>query len=132
MDEDAAKEEQQPTSSKKENLRANNGDDHSPHDDKRKYETRQKCDEKGTDAVSNSESFTSSYSARSRLEIVEAKLRGTKGQKKKPNRRIIGKAEKRNRSATRRRVIRKAAPKRKPRVRKEREPSVSTIFTRLY
>ncbi|XP_053614216.1 uncharacterized protein LOC128677414 [Plodia interpunctella] len=128
MDEETGKEEQQATSSKKENLR-NTGDEHGQHDVKRKYDTSQKYDERGTDAVSNSVSFTSSYSARS-LDVADVRQRGTKGQKKKRSKRLIGKAEKRTRSATRRRIIRKA-PKRKPRLRKDRDPSVSTIFTRL-
>ncbi|CAG9795899.1 unnamed protein product [Diatraea saccharalis] len=117
----------QPSTSKNENQRAESTQE--------LYNDRRKYDEKRDDRGSNSESFTSgSYSARSKVDIVEARpevakpmlaKREAKGPEKKKRARRPGRVDKRR---TRRQDIRRPS-KRKPRM--LRDVSVSTIFTRL-
>ncbi|KAL0820639.1 hypothetical protein ABMA28_006474, partial [Loxostege sticticalis] len=135
MEDDNAKEDNQPSASKKESQRMTSAQD--LYNERRKYEER-RGDDHGSNSMTRSESFTSaSYSARSRLDMADGspKLpkppivkRETKPPEKKKRGRRVGRVEKRRRSPTRRAALRRA-PKRKPR--KERELSVSTIFTRL-
>ncbi|XP_063830534.1 protein SON-like [Ostrinia nubilalis] len=134
MEDDNAKEDNQPSASKKESQRMTSAQD--LYNDRRKYEERR--DDHGSNSMTRSESFTSaSYSARSRLDMADGSpkmpkppivKRETKPPEKKKRGRRPGRVEKRRRSPTRRAALRRV-PKRKPR--KERELSVSTIFTRL-
>lgn len=128
MEDENAKEDNQP--SQKESQRMTSEQD--LYNDRRNYEERR------DDQVSNSESFTSaSYSGRSRIHMAGVNpeipkpptgKREAKPPEKKRRGRRPGRVEKRRRSPGRRAAIRRA-PKRKPR--KERDLSVSTIFTRL-
>lgn len=129
MEEENAKEDNQP--SKKESQRMTSDQD--------LYNERRKYEERRNDQMSNSESFTSaSYSGRSRIDMAgvrpeipkaPAGKREAKPTEKKRRGRRPGRVEKRRRSPARRAPTRRV-PKKKP-PRKERELSVSTIFTRL-
>ncbi|XP_026740456.1 uncharacterized protein LOC113502896 isoform X2 [Trichoplusia ni] len=131
MDDNDTKEENQPSTSKKESQRTNSGND--------------LYDDRGHDErASNSESSVSAtYSVRSRIDMADARPEVPKPiigkrepkapERKKRGRRATGRVVKRRRSYARRQVRR--APKRKPRPREDRKHqrdlSVSTIFTRL-
>ncbi|CAH0401168.1 unnamed protein product [Chilo suppressalis] len=120
----------QPSASKKESQRVASTEEI--------YTERRKDEERREHASNSEDSFTSgSYCARSRVEITEARpevpkpplgKREAKPPEKKKRSRRPGRVDKRRRSPTRRQVLRRAS-KRKPR--KQRNLSVSTIFTRL-
>ncbi|CAH0590486.1 unnamed protein product [Chrysodeixis includens] len=131
MDDNDTKEENQPSTSKKENQRTSSRDD-------------QYVDRGHNKVESNSESSVSAnYSVRSRIDMADARPEVPKPiigkrepkapERKKRGRRATGRVVKRRRSYARRQVRR--APKRKPRPREDRKHqrdlSVSTIFTRL-
>lgn len=134
MEEEATKEDIHPSTSKKDSQRSNSGND--------------VYDERGRDeGASNSEtSVSATYSARSRIDTVDARpeppkqnlsKRETKVPERKKKGRRGGRIVKRRRSYNRRQ-FRRAPMRRKPAVRhtraeerRQREHSVSTIFTRL-
>lgn len=131
MDDENTKEENQPSTSKKESQRTNSGND--------------LYDDRGhDDRASNSDtSVSATYSVRSRIDMADARPEAPKQplgkrepkapERKKRGRRTGGRVEKRRRSFTRRQV-RRAPLKKKPRPKEERKGrdlSVSTIFTRL-
>lgn len=124
MDDDSTKEENQASTSKKEETRK-----------EEEYEERDQDDR------SYSESTPSAYSGRSRLEIRADKeprseqpknnLVKTKQPERKKKTVRRGRVAKRRRSTLRRYQPIRRAIKRKPAQKREREGSVSTIFTRL-
>ncbi|PZC87371.1 hypothetical protein B5X24_HaOG201607 [Helicoverpa armigera] len=127
MEDENTKEENQPSTSKKESQRTNSGND--------------LYDDRGhDDRATNSEtSVSATYSVRSRIDMTDARpevpkptIKTKAPERKKRGRRTGGRVEKRRRSFTRRQV-RRAPLRRKPRPTKDkdRELSVSTIFTRL-
>ncbi|XP_075981603.1 uncharacterized protein LOC142980156 [Anticarsia gemmatalis] len=129
MEDENPKEENQASTSKKESQRASA---HELYDDRVQ-----------DDAGTNSETLSATYSARSRIEMADNRVdvpkppnvkreRETKTARNKKKGRRSGRVEKRRRSVTRRQMRR--MPRRKMRVReekKERDVSVSTIFSRL-
>ncbi|KAF9410453.1 hypothetical protein HW555_010455 [Spodoptera exigua] len=128
-DDENTKEENQPSTSKKE-TRTNSAND--LYNDDRQQDDR----------ASNSEtSVSATYSARSRIEMANTRpeppkpvaKREAKAPERKKRTRRQGRVEKRRRSYTRRQV-RRATIRRRARMpieKKERNLSVSTIFTRL-
>ncbi|CAH0695706.1 unnamed protein product [Spodoptera exigua] len=128
-DDENTKEENQPSTSKKE-TRTNSAND--LYNDDRQQDDR----------ASNSEtSVSATYSARSRIEMANTRpeppkpvaKREAKAPERKKRARRQGRVEKRRRSYTRRQV-RRATIRRRARMpieKKERNLSVSTIFTRL-
>ncbi|KAG6461400.1 hypothetical protein O3G_MSEX012598 [Manduca sexta] len=129
MDEDNAN-EPEPTTSKKDCQKGTSGHE---------------LDKKGNDErSSNSDTWSSagSYSVKSRLDMADGRTDGPKPiakreskmkdrrKKIRGDRRRRGRIEKRKRSEVRRQVVRRPL-KRKPRMDRRRELSVSTIFTRL-
>lgn len=135
MEDETTKEENQPSTSKKESQRTNSGND--------LYDERER-----DEAVSNSEtSVSATYSARSRVDMVDARpeppkpalgKREPKAPERKKKGRKSGRVEKRRRSYNRRQV-RRAPMRRKQTGRHARgeerrvrdQNSISTIFTRL-